>query len=62
MRRTWIGAAAVACLTTVAATALAVAQENEQKEQPPASQRMENGQHGKPGQGQTQDQTKERMN
>jgi hypothetical protein len=53
MRRTWIGAAAAAGLTTVAASALAFAQEKQpaQGAQPPAaSQRMENGQQGQMGQ------------
>ena len=53
MRRTWIGAAAAAGLTTVAASALAFAQEKQpaQEAQPPAaSQRMENGQQGQMGQ------------
>ena len=50
MRRTLLGAAAAAALAT--ATGLAFAQEKQQDQQPPASQRMENGQHRAPGQGQ----------
>jgi hypothetical protein len=50
MRRTRLGVAAVAALTT--ATGLAFAQEKQQDQQAPASQRMKNGQHGAPGQGQ----------
>jgi hypothetical protein len=50
MRRTLLGAAAAAALATAAG--LAFAQEKQQDQQAPASQRMENGQHGAPGQGQ----------
>jgi hypothetical protein len=47
MRRTLLGAAAAAALATAAGLAFA-----QQDQQAPASQRMENGQHGAPGQGQ----------
>jgi hypothetical protein len=52
MSRTWIGAAAAASLATVAASALAFAQEKQpaQGAQAPASQRMESGQQGQAGQ------------
>ena len=62
MRRTWIGAAAAAGITTVAATGLALAQEK-QDQQAPQTQHMEKAQPGKiekgqraaePGAGQTE--------
>jgi hypothetical protein len=62
MRRTWIGAAAAAGITTVAATGMALAQEK-QDQQAPQTQHMEKAQPGKiekgqraaePGAGQTE--------
>ncbi len=50
MRRTRLGAVAAVALAT--GTGLAFAQEKQQDQQGPASQRMENGQHGALGQGQ----------
>jgi uncharacterized protein DUF1236 len=44
MRRTWIGAAAAAGLTTAAATGFAVAQQQSRQDQTPAGQQMETGQ------------------
>jgi hypothetical protein len=46
MRRTWIGAAVAAALTTVSGTALAIAQETQQQNQAPANHRLEKGQQG----------------
>jgi hypothetical protein len=65
MRRTWIGAAAVAGITTVAATGLALAQESQDKQRP-ETQHKETGQPAQigkekratePGSGQTERQT-----
>jgi hypothetical protein len=61
MRRTWIGAAAAAGITTFAATGLALAQEK-QDQQTPETQHMEKGQparieKGQPGAGQAERQT-----